>query len=349
MLTIRSAFQMMMVGALAGFDLDRAPSEPNRNGESMKLSRRHFLQVTALAPLFGACRSHADDPKATESTPMTNIAMMQRTIPSSSESIPVVGLGTYQAFSALDDPKTRDRLAEVLTKFHQLGGRFIDSSPMYGPAESTVGELLSAIPQTDRQSWFLATKVWTDGKSAGITQMTDSAKKMGVTTIDLMQVHNLRDWSNHLPTLKAWKAEGKIRYLGITTSDGRDHAGLIQLMKSEPLDFVQFTYNVDSREAENVLLPLAKDRGIATIINRPFGQGSLLKQLSGRPLPEWVTSELQCDSWAQALLKFILADERVTVVIPATSNPKHLVDNMGAGSGPMPNSEQKARLLKEIL
>lgn len=260
-----------------------------------------------------------------------------------------MGLGTYQAFSALADQETRDRLTGVLREFHLRGGRFIDSSPMYGPAEATVGELLPTIPQTDRKSWFLATKVWTDGQEAGIAQMEDSAKKMGVTNIDLMQIHNLRDWSHHLPTLKAWKTEGKIRYLGITTSDGRDHDGLIRLMKSEPLDFVQFTYNVDSREAENVLLPLAKDRGIATIINRPFGQGSLLKQLGGRPLPDWVTDELHCDSWAQALLKFIIADERVTVVIPATSNPRHLVDNMGAGSGPMPNPEQRERLVKEVL
>lgn len=268
---------------------------------------------------------------------------LMRTIPSSGEKIPAVGLGTYRAFSELTDEPTRQRLTRVLQLFYEKGGRVIDSSPMYGPAEATVGELLPSV-RADKSDWFLATKVWTDGADAGVRQMRASAEKLGVKTIDLMQIHNLRDWKEHLPTLKRWKEQGKIRYLGITTWGGNDHDELLRLMKSESLDFVQFTYSVAAREAEKRLLPVAQERGIATLTNRNFGQGGLFKEVSGKTLPAWAVQELQIKSWAQFFLKFVLGDPRVTAAIPATSKPEHLLDNMAAGLGPMPDAGQRKKM-----
>ena len=308
----------------------------------MILSRRHLLKAALLSPLLLSCRSSAHSPPAAIN-PLEG-AVLKRSIPSSGERLAAVGLGTYQVFTTVEDAEARTRLTKVLEEFHRYGGSFIDSSPMYGPAESTIGHLLPKVRKTSPESWFLASKVWTDGRDSGIRQMESSAEKMGVASLDLMQIHNLRDWQNHLPTLKRFKEEGKIRYLGITTWGGHDHRQFESLMREEDLDFVQFTYNIVDREAEDRLLPLAQDRGIATVINRPFGQGALLSKLKDLPLPTWVGEDLQCRSWAQVLLKFILADERVTVVIPATSKPHHMIENMGAGLGPLPDEAQRKAL-----
>ena len=311
----------------------------------MSLSRRHLLKAALLSPLLLSCRSSAQAPEPEKLPPLKG-PLLKRAVPSSGELLPAVGLGTYQVFTSLEEAETRARLSKVLTEFHRHGGTFIDSSPMYGPAEASIGQLLPKVAKTSRGSWFLATKVWTDGKESGIRQMESSAEKMGVTQLDLMQIHNLRDWQAHLPTLKRYKEEGKIRYLGITTWGGNDHRQFETLMREEPLDFVQFTYNIQDREAEKRLLPMAGDRGIATVINRPFGQGALLRRLKDIPLPSWVVKDLHCQSWAQVLLKFILADDRVTVVIPATSKPHHMVDNMAAGLGPLPDAAQRNALAK---
>jgi len=219
----------------------------------------------------------------------------------------------------------------------------IDSSPMYGNAETRVGDVLRAMKT--RPPLFAATKVWTSGKERGIEQMEESAERMDVKSFDLIAVHNLSDWKTQLATLKQWKAEGRVRYIGITTSHGRDHAELIEIMRSEPLDFVQFSYNMEDREAEQVLLPLAQDRGIATMINRPYQRGSLFAKAKGHPLPA-LAGELDCTSWGQFFLKFILGHPAVTCIIPATAKPSHMVDNMRANFGRVPDQAQGAEMLR---
>jgi aryl-alcohol dehydrogenase-like predicted oxidoreductase len=266
-----------------------------------------------------------------------------RRIPSSGEDLPVIGLGTSGTFDVGSAPAERADLAEVLKAFSENGGKLIDSSPMYGRAEAVVGDLLGAM--APRPPVFAATKVWTDGKQAGIEQMQASMKRMGVKVIDLMQIHNLRDWKTHLSTLRAWKQEGRIRYIGITTSHGRSHPEMEELMRTEPLDFVQFSYSLDEREAEKRLLPLAAERGIATLINRPFARGDMFRKTKGKPLPDW-SGEFDCRSWAQFFLKFILAHPAVTCAIPATSKASHLTDNMGAGFGRLPDQTLRLRMLK---
>jgi diketogulonate reductase-like aldo/keto reductase len=294
------------------------------------MKRRELLKALALTPLLSLSARSEE--------------LITRQIGSSGERLPAVGLGTYQAFTALTSNEVHDRLLKVLTLFHREGGRVIDNSPMYGPAEATVGTLLPKVAGSSRRDWFLATKVWTDGESQGRQQMAASAKKMGHPKIDLMQIHNLRDWKTHLPTIRRLKEQGKIRYIGVTTWGGNSHQELLRFMETERPDFVQFTYSLASQEAEKRLLPKAEELGIATLINRPFEQGSLFRATKGRALPNWVGPELGIKSWAQLFLKFVLADPRVTCVIPATSKPKHLLDNMAAGRGPLPNRKQLRRI-----
>ncbi len=250
-----------------------------------------------------------------------------------------MGMGTYSTFS---DATPMQQLGEVLQVFFDQGGQMIDSSPMYGPAEGIVGELLKTTQNTT--GLFAATKVWTDGRQAGIDQMNESMELMGVPTMDLMQIHNLRDWKVHLKTLKEWKEQGRVRYLGITTSHGRFHEELEAIMKTEPLDFVQLTYNAANRVTDARLLPLARDRGIATIINRPYQGGSLFRKVKGKPLPEWA-GEIDCASWGQFFLKFIAGHPAVTCIIPATSKVKHMRDNMAAGKGRTPDAAQRRRMI----
>jgi len=271
--------------------------------------------------------------------------LLKRTIPSSGELLPVIGLGTSRTFDTGDNQAARSNLAEVLQTFFGNGGALIDSSPMYGSSERVIGELLKTTK--NKSSLFAATKVWTDGEQSGIRQMEESSRLWGVNKFDLMQIHNLRDWKTHLNTLKGWKDQGKVRYIGITTSHGRSHAELEQIMQTESLDFVQFTYNIDNRSAEQRLLPLAADRGMATLINRPFQRGNLFGRVKGKPLPAW-TAEFDCKSWGQYFLKFVVSHPAVTCSIPATSKVHHIVDNMAAGFGNLPDVEMRHRMIRHF-
>ena len=295
------------------------------------LSRRNFIKhACALPAAVGVMPGML--------TAMTN-DVIKRVIPSSGEEISIMGMGTYSTFS---HSTPLEQLGEVMQAFFDHGGQMIDSSPMYGPAEGIVGELLKTTRNT--AGYFAATKVWTDGREAGIRQMNESMRLMGVETMDLMQIHNLRDWKVHIKTLKKWKEQGRIRYLGITTSHGRYHDELETIMKTEPLDFVQLTYSAANRLTDERLLPLAHDRGIATIINRPYQGGSLFRKVRGKPLPDWA-GEIDCASWGQFFLKFIAGHPAVTCIIPATSKVKHILDNMAGGAGRVPDAAQRQRMI----
>jgi diketogulonate reductase-like aldo/keto reductase len=273
-------------------------------------------------------------------------AMMQRPIPSSGERIPVLGMGTWQTFDVAAYPELVARRLEVLRTFLQLGGGMVDSSPMYGSSEEALGLCLEQLE--DHASLFTATKVWTPQRWLGIQQMKASMKLWGLDGFDLMQIHNMVDWETHLETLKAWKAEGKIRYIGITTSHGRRHQALERALQTQAFDFVQFTYNVLDREAEERLLPVAADLGIAVIINRPFRRGGLFDNVEGKTLPAWA-AEIDCANWAQFFLKFILSHPAVTCAIPATTRVDHMIENMGAGKGVLPDAKMRQRMADIML
>lgn len=305
------------------------------NNSTMTLSRRQFIQGIGLLSagivlmpknIFGENRQS-----------------ITRAVPSTGERIPVIGMGTSRTFNVGNDPADRAQLRQVLQIFFDNGGALIDSSPMYGSSEMVVGDLLKSIH--NKKNLFAATKVWIDGKQDGIDQMQESMRLMGVAIMDLMQIHNLRDWKTHLPTLRQWKQEGKIRYIGITTSHGRSHAELMQIMRVEDLDFVQFTYNIDDRTVEDSLLAMAADRGMATLINRPFQRGDLFRKVKGKALPEWA-KEFDCKSWGQFFLKFVVSHPAVTCVIPATSKAHHMADNMGANFGKLPSPSMRKRMLQ---
>lgn len=271
--------------------------------------------------------------------------LIERAIPASGERIPAIGMGTWVTFDVRGDPVALPVRRRVLQTFFDRGGALIDSSPMYASSEYVLGELL---PQVDgRERLFAATKVWTPGRSAGERQMERSREFWGVQRFDLMQIHNLLDWRTHLDTLRDWKAAGRIRYLGITTSHGRRHDELEQALKQFDFDFVQFTYNILDREAERRLLPLAQERGIAVIVNRPFRRGALFGQVQGRDLPAWAV-EFDCANWAQFLLKFIVSHPAVTCAIPATSKPAHMLENMGAAYGRLPDAQLRRRMLEHF-
>lgn len=272
----------------------------------------------------------------------TERTMLQRAIPSSNELLPIVGLGTWQTFDVQEQPEIRKRLLEVLYEMHALGGRLIDSSPMYGHSEKVIGELSSQLKS--QNDFFYATKVWTRGKLAGIEQMQASFKKMQRQTMDLMQIHNLEDWQVHIKTLRDWKASGKIRYWGLTHYTNASHEKLGKLIKQEQPDFVQFNYSIDERHAEERLLNIAKDQGTAVIINRPYKGGQLFRKIKGKTLPDWCEA-LDIKSWGQYFLKYIISHPAVTCVIPGTSKPKHVIDNMMAGHGKLPDNTERQRML----
>lgn len=269
-------------------------------------------------------------------------SIRRRPIPSSGEHIPIVGLGTYQTFDVGNNPEAREPVKEVLRRFVELGGSVVDSSPMYGNAETVLGDLATELGVHDEL--FLATKVWTRGREEGIRQMERSLQRLRSDRIDLMQVHNLVDWRTHLKTLRQWKDQGHIRYLGITHYTAHAYDDLEQIMRNHELDFVQLNYSIASREAERRLLPLAKERGIAILVNRPYQQGALFRRVRGKELPAWAT-EFDCASWGQFFLKYILSHPAATCVIPATSNPRHLRDNMQAGYGRLPDAEERQRMV----
>jgi len=269
--------------------------------------------------------------------------MKTRRIPSSGEEIPIVGLGTWQSFDVGASVSERRPLEEVLSLFVQRGGRLVDSSPMYGRAEEVIGAIAERLP--DRSSLFLATKVWTSGREAGIAQMERSLRLLRAPRLDLEQVHNLVDAETHLPTLREWKAQGRIRYIGITHYDASAYPEVERLLRSETLDFLQINYSLFEREAGERLLPLAAERGVAVIANRPFGGGEVLRRAASHPLPG-IAAELECRSWAQVFLKWIFGSSAVTCAIPGTGRADHLRDNLAAALGPLPDGRQR-RLLAE--
>jgi len=271
--------------------------------------------------------------------------MLTRTIPSSGEKLPVIGLGTWRAFDVDLTTDNRRQLEEALSLFVKLGGRVIDSSPMYGRAESVIGELTDALGI--REKVFLATKVWTRGKDSGINSMERSLALLRTKRIDLMQVHNLVDADTQLATLREWKQQGRIRYLGVTHYHASAFADVEKIMRREKLDFVQVNYSLMEPEAEQRILPLAQERGIAVLVNRPFGAGDLFDKVRSKPLPDWA-AEFDCRSWAQFFLKWIVAQTAVTCAIPATNKPSHLEDNMHGGIGRLPNSKMRQRMVELI-
>ena len=261
------------------------------------------------------------------------LKMNTRPIPSTGEALPVIGCGTYIGFDHAPGTPEYALLPGVVAALLDAGGKVLDSSPMYGRAEATTGELLAASGR--RGEAFLATKVWTSGRDQGVRQMENSMRLLGAERIDLMQVHNLLDWRTHLATLRAWKADGRIRYLGITHYTSSAYGEVEAVLRSEKLDFLQINYALDDREAEKRVLPLASERGVAVIVNMPFGGGGLLRGLLARPLPPWA-AEIGCASWAQVLLKFVLGHPAVTCAIPGTRRREHMEDNVRAGFGSVP-------------
>jgi diketogulonate reductase-like aldo/keto reductase len=271
--------------------------------------------------------------------------MNRRKIPATGEALPVIGCGTWRAFDVGASAAERAPLAEVLKVLFDAGGAAIDSSPMYGRAEGVVGDLLAASGNRDKA--FVATKVWTTGRQAGIDQMERSMKLLRVDRIDLMQIHNLLDWQTHLPTLRAWKKEGRIRLIGVTHYTEGGHGALEAALQLGGFDFVQVDYALDDRGIEERLLRFSADNGIAVMINRPFGGGDLMRRLKGQKLPGWA-KEIGCTSWAQILLKFVLAHPAVTCVIPGTGNPDHMRDNVQAGFGAYPDRALLQRMIAVV-
>ncbi len=273
-------------------------------------------------------------------------ALVTRAIPSSGEALPVVGLGSWITFNVGRDEAARDACAEVMRRFFADGGRLIDSSPMYGSAQAVIGHGLRRLgPQAARV--FSADKVWIGSGARGPAQMEESRTLWGVPRFDLLQVHNLLAWREHLPTLLAMKAAGRLRHVGITTSEGRRHREFEQVMREQPLDVVQLSYNLLDREAEQRLLPLARERGIAVLVNRPFRQGALLDALARHPLPAWA-AEIGCTSWAQFALKFVVSHPAVTCAIPATSRVDHVAENLAAARGPLPDAAMRRRMAAHV-
>lgn len=273
--------------------------------------------------------------------------MIQRIIPSSEETLPVIGLGTWQTFD-VPGSENYPRLTGVLNELYSAGGRLIDSSPMYGRAEKVSGDLTSVM--TEKNDFFYATKVWTTGRKEGINQMESSIRKMlpengERKNMDLIQIHNLTDWKTHLPVLRDWKERGKIKYIGITHYRDAMHEELEVVFKKEKIDFVQFNYSIDSRHAEQRLLQAAADAGVATLINRPFGEGRLFGSVRNKQLPPWAI-EAGMTTWSAFFLKYIISHPAVTCVIPATGNPTHAADNFAAGSGILPDELMRKKMIE---
>ncbi len=295
------------------------------------LTRRQLLAITAAGLALPS--GHAQT------------GLLTRQVPSVREALPVIGLGSWITFNVGADPQGRAAALAVLRAFFAAGGTVVESSPMYGSAQDVIGE---ALAQLRPARLFAADKVWTRGAARGDEQIATSAQRWRLRQpFDLLQVHNLLDWETQLPRLFEMKAAGRLRLVGITTSEGRRHRDVETLMQRQPLDFVQFSYNLLDREAEQRLLPLAAERGIAVLVNRPFRQGALLQQLARHPLPGWA-AEIGCRHWAQVALKFVVSHPAVTCAIPATSQVAHLSQNMQAGHGPMPDAALRRRMAEHV-
>ena len=295
----------------------------------LPLTRRMALRLLAAAAVAPSRAASAEP-------------LRERPIPSSGEMLPVIGLGTWRTFDVGAGAAERAPLKEVIGAFVALGGRVVDSSPMYGAAEAVVGDLAGELGVADKL--FFATKVWASGREAGLAQMEQSFRRLRARRLDLMQIHNLLDWRAQLRTLRDWKAAGRLRYIGVTHYTAGAHDELERVLRAEPLDFVQVNYSAGEREAEQRILPLARDRGIAVLVNRPFTEGALFQRVRGQSLPAWA-ADFGAESWAQLFLKWILAHPAVTCAIPATSRREHLQDNMKAGIGALPDAAARERLL----
>ena len=299
-------------------------------------SRRQFLISAGLAGLdLTSPLLFANTSKAPSSSPI------MRRISGTDESIPAIGMGTWITFNVGGDEQLVAQRTEVLKTFFELGGTVVDGSPMYGSAADVMGEALDALDAHDRI--FAATKIWTGDESETRQEAARSSRRWGIDRFDLLQVHNLLGWQGHLETLKQMKADGEVRYIGITTSHGRRHREFAQIMEREPLDFVQLTYNVLDREVEDRLLPLAEERGIGVIVNRPFRGGSLFRRFQSEPLPGWA-GEAGVGNWAEFFLKYIISHPAVTCAIPATSKVEHMKENMGAMRGNLPDADLRQRM-----
>jgi diketogulonate reductase-like aldo/keto reductase len=299
------------------------------------ITRRKVLKLIAAAGVVGTLPAGLLNAQA---------AMIRRAIPSSGEDLPVIGLGTSRVFDVGDEPGARAPLSEVLQLLVASGASIVDTAPMYGRAQQVIGDLTGSM----RKDLFLATKVLEEGKEAGIRQMKQSMDYLGTDSVDLMQVHNLVDWQIQLDTLRSMKEEGKIRYLGITHYRTSAFSALEEIMLKTDLDFVQLNYSLLTPDAERRLLPLAADKGIAIMVNRPFERGGVFERTRGRQLPEYA-ADLGIASWGQFFLKWILGNEAVTCVIPATSKPKHMIDNLAAGLGPLPDAAMRVKMAVDIL
>jgi diketogulonate reductase-like aldo/keto reductase len=303
------------------------------------LNRRHWLAQSAVLAAMAPTAIRAQPGPALATAPLT------KPIPSSNEPIPVVGLGSWITFNVGDDPVARAACADVMHAFFAAGGALIDSSPMYGSSQGVIGDGLARIGRT--QGVFSADKVWIGAGGRGPAQIETSRRHWGVQRFDLLQVHNLLAWEEHLPKLQAMKAAGRVRYVGITTSEGRRHREIEAILANHRLDFVQVTYNIVDREVEQRILPLARDRGVAVLANRPFREGALTKRLARHPLPPWA-GELGCSSWAQVVLKFIVSHPGITCAIPATSRIDHVRENLAAARGVMPDEPMRRRMAAHV-
>jgi diketogulonate reductase-like aldo/keto reductase len=277
--------------------------------------------------------------------PVPQNQLLQRSIPSTGELLPAIGVGTWQTFDVGSSESERKPLKDVLHKMIEAGSKVIDSSPMYGQSENVVGELSTELNLNSKL--FIATKVWTSGEEAGIRQMNQSFSFLKRGMIDLMQVHNLVDWQTHMKTLRKWKDEGKIRYIGITHYIDSAHDLLADIISKNPIDFVQVNYNLSDTHADLRLFPVAQEKKVAVIINRPFQEGTLFDRVKGKALPAWA-AEFDCKSWAQFFLKFIISHPAVTCAIPGTNKISHLVDNLGAATGRLPSEKERLRMLEVV-
>jgi diketogulonate reductase-like aldo/keto reductase len=300
-------------------------------------NRRRTLATLAVLGASAALESSVV--RAQARTPLT------RPIPATGEQLPVVGLGSWITFNVGDDPVARDACTDVMRAFVEAGGRMIDSSPMYGSSQDTIGYGLRKAALAARV--FAADKVWISSGAEGRDQIERSRRKWQIPRFDLLQVHNLLAWEEHLPMLFAMKSASQLRYVGVTTSEGRRHDVVVEIMRTRPIDFVQVTYNPIDRDVEERILPLARDRGIAVIVNRPFREGALVRALARTPLPSWA-AEIDCTSWAQFVLKFIVSHPAVTCAIPATTSVAHVRENMAAATGQMPDAPMRARMVSAV-
>lgn len=297
----------------------------------LKLRRRRVLAL-ALAPLAAAAQATGP--------------ILQRSIPSSGEAIPAIGLGTWITFNVGNDPRARAQCTDVVRAFFADGGRLIDSSPMYGSSQPVIGEALARLGLP--RALFSAEKVWTGSGARGPAQIEASRVHWGVPRFDLLQVHNLLAWEEQLPLLQRMKAEGRVRHVGISTSEGRRHDEFERILRTQAIDTIQLTYNPLDREAEQRLLPLARERGVAVLVNRTFREGQLTRALARHPLPAWAGPEAGATSWAQLILKFVLAHPAVTCAIPATRQVAHVRENLAAARGPLPDAALRERIARTI-